>query len=177
MDCLLLLWLIQQLAYTIWNSLFRFAYTVCKMDLILRSIERSPQMQLSMARRFKLQLLRIYSVKFFKMHNFTLGTPWPSKLRTQIGGEPPSYTVRKMDLILRPIERRPQMQFSIARRFKLMLLRRYSVKFYKMRNFMLGTPWLGKLKNTGRRRTSILRICSLWLYHCATITCDTRAVF
>jgi hypothetical protein len=34
------------------------------------------------------------------------------------------YTVRKMDLILRPIERRPQMQFSMARRFKLQLLRR-----------------------------------------------------
>ncbi len=48
------------------------------------------------------------------------------------------YTVRKMDLILRPIERRPQMQFSMARRFKLQLLRRYSVKFFsKMRNFTL----------------------------------------
>ncbi len=33
-------------------------------------------------------------------------------------------TVRKMDLILRPIERRPQMQFSMVRRFKLQLLRR-----------------------------------------------------
>ncbi len=86
-------------------------------------------------------------------------------------------TVRKMDLILRPIERRPQMQFSMARRFKLQLLRRYSVKFSKMHKFALGTPWLGKLKNTGRRRTSILRICSLWLWHCATVTCDTRAVF
>ncbi len=42
------------------------------------------------------------------------------------------------------------MQFSKARRFKLQLLRRYSVKFYKMRNFTLGTPWLDKLKNTGR---------------------------
>jgi hypothetical protein len=49
-------------------------------------------------------------------------------------------TVRKMDLILRPIERRPQMQFSMARRFKLQLLRRYSVKFYKMRNITLGSP-------------------------------------
>ncbi len=86
-------------------------------------------------------------------------------------------TVRKMDLILRPIERRPQMQFSMGRRFKLQLLRRYSVKFSKMRNITLGTPWLGKLKNTGRRRTSILRICSLWLYHCATVTCDICAVF
>ncbi len=62
-------------------------------------------------------------------------TPWCSR-----------YTVRKMDLILRPIERRPQMQFSIARRFKLMLLRRYSVKFSKMRNFMLGTPRVGNFR-------------------------------
>ncbi len=45
-----------------------------------------------------------------------------------------------MDLILLPIERRPQMKFSIARRFKLMLFRRYSVKFSKMPNFTLGTP-------------------------------------
>ncbi len=44
------------------------------MDLILRSIGRRPQMQLSMARRFKLQQLRRYSVKFSKKHNFTLGT-------------------------------------------------------------------------------------------------------
>ncbi len=51
-----------------------------------------------------------------------------------------NHTVRKMDLILRPIERRPQMQFSIACRFKLKLLRRYSVKFSKMRNFTLGKP-------------------------------------
>ena len=65
-----------------------------------------------------------------------------------------SYTVRKMDLILRPIERRPQMQFSMARRFKLQLLRRYSVKFSKMRNITLGSPGLGKLKNTGGRRTN-----------------------
>jgi hypothetical protein len=49
-------------------------------------------------------------------------------------------TVRKMDLILRSIERRPQMQFSMARRLTLQLLRRYSVKFCKMHNFRLGTP-------------------------------------
>ncbi len=58
-------------------------------------------------------------------------------------------TVRKMDLILRPIERRPQMQFSMARRFKLQLLRRYSVKFSKMHNFTLETLRLDKLKSTG----------------------------
>jgi hypothetical protein len=34
------------------------------------------------------------------------------------------HTVRKMDLILRSIEQRPQMQLSLARRFKLQLLRR-----------------------------------------------------
>jgi hypothetical protein len=49
-------------------------YTVRKMDLILRSIERMLQTQLSMARRFKLQVLRRYDVKFYKMHNFTLDT-------------------------------------------------------------------------------------------------------
>ncbi len=32
------------------------------------------------------------------------------------------------------------MQFSMARRFKLQLLYRYSVKFSKMRNFTLGSP-------------------------------------
>jgi hypothetical protein len=47
------------------------------------------------------------------------------------------HTVRKMDLILRSIERRPQMQFSMARRFMLQLLRRYNVKFCKMLNFQL----------------------------------------
>jgi hypothetical protein len=41
------------------------------MDLILRSIERMLQTQLSMARRFKLQVLRRYNVKFSKMRNFT----------------------------------------------------------------------------------------------------------
>jgi hypothetical protein len=66
-----------------------------------------------------------------------------------------SCTVRKMDLILRPIERRPQMQFPMARRFKLQLLRRCSVKFYKMRNFTLETLRLDKLKSTGGRRTYI----------------------
>ncbi len=50
------------------------------------------------------------------------------------------YTVRKMDLILHSIQRRPQMQFSMGRRFMLQLLRRYSVKFCKMLNFTLGPP-------------------------------------
>ncbi len=50
-------------------------FTVRKMDLILRSIERMLQTQLSMARRFKLQVLRRYNVKFSKMRNFTLETP------------------------------------------------------------------------------------------------------
>ncbi len=49
-------------------------------------------------------------------------------------------TAAGMDLILRSIERRPQMQFSMARRFMLQLLRRYSLKFCKMRNFTLGAP-------------------------------------
>ncbi len=49
-----------------WHSVYFMVlaldHTVCKMDLILRSIERRPQMQFSMARRFMLQLLRRYSV-------------------------------------------------------------------------------------------------------------------
>ncbi len=81
-----------------------------------------------------------------------------------------SHTVLKMDFILRPIERRPQMQFSMARRFKLQLFRRYSVKFSKMRNFTLETLRLDKLKSTGGRRTNIPWIYSPWLYHCATGT-------
>jgi hypothetical protein len=50
------------------------------MDLILRSIERMLQTQLSMARRFKLQVLRRYNVKFSKMRNFTLDTQRLDKL-------------------------------------------------------------------------------------------------
>jgi hypothetical protein len=65
----------------------------------------------------------------------------PNEIREAIGEGPAAkmtemlnqnwkiHTVRKMDLILRPIERRPQMQFSIACRLKLQLLRRYSAKF------------------------------------------------
>jgi hypothetical protein len=45
------------------------------------------------------------------------------------------YTVRKKDLILRSIERRPQMQFSMVCKFPLWRLRRYSVKYSKVRNF------------------------------------------
>ncbi len=79
-----------------------------------------------------------------------------------------SHTVRKMDFILRSIERRSQMQFSMVGRFKLQLLRRYSLKFSKMRNFTLETLRLDKLKSTGERRTNIPWIYSPLLYHCAT---------
>jgi hypothetical protein len=65
-------------------------YTVRKMDLILRSIERMLQTQLSMARRFKLQVLRRYNVKFSKMRNFTLETLRLDKLKSTGGGEPSS---------------------------------------------------------------------------------------
>ncbi len=72
-----------QLVFTLNNRFFRHqacysllpANTVRKMDLNLRSIERMLQTQLSMARRFKLQVLRRYNVKFSKMRNFTLETP------------------------------------------------------------------------------------------------------
>jgi hypothetical protein len=71
-----------------------------------------------------------------------------------------AYTVRKMDLILRSIERMLQTQLSMARRFKLQVLRRYNVKFSKLRKFTLEMLRLDKLKSTGGRRTNILRICS-----------------
>ncbi len=93
-----------------------------------------------------------------------------------LSGKQQLCTVRKMNLILRPIERRPQMQFSIARRFRLKLLRRYSVKFSKMRNITLGSPGLGKLKNTGGTRTNNPWICSLRLCPCATVTCETMTI-
>jgi hypothetical protein len=70
-----------------------------------------------------------------------------------------AYTVRKMDLILRSIERMLQTQLSMARRFKLQVLRRYSVKFSKLRNFTLEMLRLDKLKSTGGRRTSFP-----WIY-------------
>ncbi len=78
------------------------SYTVCKMDLILRSIERRPQMQLSMGRRFKLQLLRRYSIQFSKMRNFTLGTPWLSKLKNTGGSEPSSSGSAAWDFATAP---------------------------------------------------------------------------
>jgi hypothetical protein len=65
-------------------------------------------------------------------------------------------TVRKMNLILHSIERMLQTQLSMARRFKLQVLRRYNVKFSKMRNFTFDTLGLEKLKSTGGRRTNTL---------------------
>ncbi len=57
-----------------------FYCTVRKFDIILRSIERMLQTQLSMARKFPPWRLRRYSVKFSKVLNFTFNTPWPRKL-------------------------------------------------------------------------------------------------
>ncbi len=79
-------------------------------------------------------------------------------------------TVRKKDLILRSIERRPQMQFSMLRKFPLWQLRRYSVKYSKVHNFTFNVPCRRKLHSTSRARTSILWICSPPLYHCATFS-------
>jgi hypothetical protein len=58
-----------------------------------------------------------------------------------------SYSVRKMSLILRSIERMLKMQFSMARKFTLQPLRRYSVKLPKKphkRNLMFDAPCLQK---------------------------------
>ncbi len=47
-----------------------------------------------------------------------------------------SYTVRKMDPILRSIQRMLQTQLSMARKFMLRLLRRYSVMHSEMCKFV-----------------------------------------
>ncbi len=68
----------------------------------------------------------------------------------------PGRTVCKMNLILRSIERRPQMQFSMARKFKLQQLRRYSVKPSKMCKY---APHLAYVyASAARKFTHILRI-------------------
>ncbi len=82
-----------------------------------------------------------------------------------------------MDLILRSIERMLQTQLSMARRFKLQVLRRYNVKFSKMSNFTLETLRQDKLMSTGGRWTNIPWIYSPWLYHCATGTYVMKAEF
>jgi hypothetical protein len=70
----------RSICYTVWCSdlsdvmLYSTRCTVRKKDLILRSIECRPQMQFSMARKFPLWRLRIYSVKRSKMRNFTFDT-------------------------------------------------------------------------------------------------------
>ncbi len=66
------------------------------------------------------------------------------------------YTVRKMNLILCSIEWRPQMQFSMARKFKFRQLRRYFVKPSKMCKY---TPHLAKVYAFAARKfTHILHI-------------------
>ncbi len=59
------------------------------------------------------------------------------------------YTVRKNDIILRSIERMLQTQLSMARKFPLWRLRRYSIKFSKLRNFTFNAPWPEETNNTG----------------------------
>jgi hypothetical protein len=59
------------------------------------------------------------------------------------------YTVRKMGLILRPIERMLKMQFSMARKFPLPPLHRYDVKPSKKphkRNLPFDMPCPEKTK-------------------------------
>jgi hypothetical protein len=65
----------------------------------------------------------------------------------------------------------------MARRFKLQVLRRYNVKFSKMRNFTLDTLRLDKLKSTGGRRNNNPWIYSPRLYHCATDAHEMKAEF
>jgi hypothetical protein len=49
--------------------------TTLYVNLILCSMERMLQTQFSMARRFKLQELCRYNLKFYEMCNFALDTP------------------------------------------------------------------------------------------------------
>jgi hypothetical protein len=72
------------------------------------------------------------------------------------------------------LERRPQMQFSMVRKFPLWRLRRYSVKYSKVGNFTFNAPCRRKLNNTSWARTNILWICSPPLYHCATLSCEIQ---
>ncbi len=86
-------------------------------------------------------------------------------------------TVRKKDLILRSIECRPQMQFSMVHKFPLWRLRRYSVKYSKVRNFTFNAPCRRKLNNTRWARTNILWVCSPPHYHCATLSLRSGRFF
>ncbi len=61
------------------------------------------QTQHSMARRFKLQVLRRYNVKFSKMRNFTLDTLRLDKLkRREARGEPTSLGSTAQDSTIMP---------------------------------------------------------------------------
>jgi hypothetical protein len=82
------------------------------------------------------------------------------------------YTVRKKALILRSIERRPQMQFSMARKFPLWPLRRYDVKHSNLRKFTFVRHGRRKPKNTAWARTNILWVWSPPLCHCAILIWD-----
>ncbi len=86
------------------------------------------------------------------------------------------YTVRKMDLILRSMERIPKIQFSMPCKFIFQPLHRYNIKHTKMLNFTHDAPWVSKLKNTGGAQTNILWIYSPRLYHCATITYEILTI-
>jgi hypothetical protein len=83
-----------------------------------------------------------------------------------------SYTVRKMGLILC----RPQLQYSMARKFMLQPLCRYNVKHSKISNLRLTRHDWSKLKNTGGARSNIW-ICSPRIYHCATVSYEGGALF
>jgi hypothetical protein len=64
---------------------------------------------------------------------------FPQLLHPVLGNK--VYTVRKNDIILRSIEQMLQTQLSMARKCPLWRLRRYSVKYSKVRNFTFNAPW------------------------------------
>ncbi len=67
-----------------------------------------------------------------------------------------SHTVPKNDIIVRSIERMLQTQLSMARKFPLWRLRRYSVKFLKCVILHSTRHGRRKLNNTSWARTNIL---------------------
>jgi hypothetical protein len=75
------------------------------------------------------------------------------------------YTVLKMGLKLRSIERMLKMQFSMARKFMLQPLRKKRTSVI----FRLTCHALRKLNSIGGARSSYLRITSLRLYQCAIL--------
>jgi hypothetical protein len=69
-----------------------------------------------------------FSISLCCIVHFGLHCLWVPTNAVESEADSFTYTVRKMGLILRSIERMLKMQFSMARKFTLQPLRRYDVK-------------------------------------------------